>query len=442
MNEFMEIIERHENDNSTLVRQDLEDGEKIQYIEETTKTEYNEYDDNNDNNDDNNDDNDNTITTSRIRDILRTSKYYCEYCNYKCNRKFLWLQHLETKKHNDMLSDEDGKYKCNCGKGYSHRQGLHIHKKSCEIAIEQDEMQNALILSSTIKETIEEIQSNQMKETGEERIISSHVLETLMNQYKRLEGKIDEIANQPKIVNQTINQKNKVSFNINQFLKVDCKNAMNLTDFMKSLTYTTEDLMYLRKNGYVNAFKNKVVREMTYMDETKRPIHCLDMKREKYAYRENDEWHRNNYEEKIDDVIHIFTKDNEKLNALWIQSLDPTWRDNEDLNDTEVVIIHEIYKPFNRYYKNEIYKDIQRAFRQMTINKEEAVERMILRQKQERRRKEKLSQQTKKQQQQQREKKNVSTEEEDDSSNDSCSSCGTEYTYIDDDNEGDFYIGE
>ena len=27
--------------------------------------------------------------------------YYCEKCHYSCNRKFLWTQHLRSKKHNN-----------------------------------------------------------------------------------------------------------------------------------------------------------------------------------------------------------------------------------------------------------------------------------------------------------------------------------------------------
>ena len=34
------------------------------------------------------------------------SKYYCQVCDYRCSRKFLWGQHLGTRKHKLVLTGE------------------------------------------------------------------------------------------------------------------------------------------------------------------------------------------------------------------------------------------------------------------------------------------------------------------------------------------------
>ena len=64
------------------------------------------------------------------------SNYYCEKCNYSCNKYFLFKQHLNTKKHNfgqcsKMLTENMQLYKCSCGKNYKHIQSFHRHEKSC-----------------------------------------------------------------------------------------------------------------------------------------------------------------------------------------------------------------------------------------------------------------------------------------------------------------------
>ena len=70
------------------------------------------------------------------------SKYYCKICDYGCSRKFLWEQHLGTRKH--KLATEATDYQpenmqnsslhiCeHCGREYKQRSGLWRHKKKCQ----------------------------------------------------------------------------------------------------------------------------------------------------------------------------------------------------------------------------------------------------------------------------------------------------------------------
>ena len=54
---------------------------------------------------------------------------FCSQCNLTFTTKKGLKMHFNTKKH--MNSNKENKYKCRCGKSYSHRQGLHTHKKNC-----------------------------------------------------------------------------------------------------------------------------------------------------------------------------------------------------------------------------------------------------------------------------------------------------------------------
>ena len=70
-------------------------------------------------------------------DIQPSSLFYCEKCEYKCSKKRDYEKHTLTQKHisretsNNIIKNEK-KYECNCGKYFSHRQGLHVHRKSCK----------------------------------------------------------------------------------------------------------------------------------------------------------------------------------------------------------------------------------------------------------------------------------------------------------------------
>lgn len=67
--------------------------------------------------------------------IPKRVTYYCQVCELICQDKTKYETHIRTNKHKTRLQDEVArlaKYKCVCGKKYSHRQGLFVHKKVCQ----------------------------------------------------------------------------------------------------------------------------------------------------------------------------------------------------------------------------------------------------------------------------------------------------------------------
>tara|TARA_B100000900_G_scaffold119763_1_gene101116 strand:+ start:5349 stop:5762 length:414 start_codon:yes stop_codon:yes gene_type:complete len=62
-------------------------------------------------------------------------KFFCEKCDYSCNKKSEFEKHIKTIKHNTTIIQykKPTEYICNCGKIYSHRGSLHNHMKKCNI---------------------------------------------------------------------------------------------------------------------------------------------------------------------------------------------------------------------------------------------------------------------------------------------------------------------
>ena len=91
--------------------------------------------------------------------------------------------------------------------------------------------------------------------------------------------------------NNTTNSHNK-AFNLNFFLNETCKNAMNITDFVDSIKLQLNDLMEVGEIGFVDGISKIIVKNLNDLDETIRPVHCTDKKRETMYIKDEGEWQK------------------------------------------------------------------------------------------------------------------------------------------------------
>ena len=254
-------------------------------------------------------------TTNTTKKMPKNAeKYYCEKCDFTCNKKSNYEKHILTKKHkmaeyNQIQPKKCQKmpqeYSCECGKVYSHRASLYNHKKKCtyiepEVKIDEDEDENENeeddILCNTKQE--ETTENNPMTKSE-----MTNVIQTLVEQNKQLmETIIEKDKNHSIIIEKaldnigtkTINNINNVNYNINLFLNEQCKDAMNLMDFIDTIKCKLEDLEDIGKLGYVDGISKLFIENLSGMEVTKRPIHCTDLKRKSLYIKNNDEWTKDN----------------------------------------------------------------------------------------------------------------------------------------------------
>jgi hypothetical protein len=111
----------------------------------------------------------------------------------------------------------------------------------------------------------------------------------------------------------TTNNNNK-TFNLQFFLNETCKDAMNIMDFVDSLKLQLSDLENLGKLGYVDGISKIIVQNLKSLDETKRPVHCTDSKREVMYVKDENKWEKENEnKQKMRKVIKHVTHKNSKL---------------------------------------------------------------------------------------------------------------------------------
>ena len=235
--------------------------------------------------------------------------FVCEKCDYKCSKPCDFVKHNLTLKHKkddaeDILDDAKvaTKYFCECGKEYKHRQGLWKHKKKCPDIINKlnevsnDAVQNNQITPELIMSILH--QNNEFQQM-------------LIEQNKT----IIELSKNSSMTNcnNTTNSNNK-SFNLNFFLNETCKDAMNIMDFVNSIKIQLTDLENFGNLGYVQGISKIIVNNLNLLDETKRPVHCADSKREVMYIKDEDKWEKENEDKtKMRKMIKYVTHKNTKL---------------------------------------------------------------------------------------------------------------------------------
>ena len=240
---------------------------------------------------------------------LRTN-FECKLCHYYTSRKDNYIRHLSTTLHkkttqittiNNAKEEEicNKYYSCNnCEKKFNDRSGLWRHKKKC-LPTNDSTQHNTNHNQSTDNELIMML----IKENNE---LKQMMMEVIKN------GTHNTTHNTTHSNNNT-NSHNK-TFNLQFFLNETCKDAMNITDFVESITLQLSDLEKIGELGYVEGISNIITTNLKALDVTQRPIHCTDKKREILYVKDEDKWEKeNNEKKKIRKVIKRIAHKNSKL---------------------------------------------------------------------------------------------------------------------------------
>ena len=271
-------------------------------------------------------------------------RFICESCDFKCYMKCDWDRHILRRKHLANVNGNNWNFKeikkltqdelfCACGKKYQTSSGLWKHKKTClykeqsENNEEKDNEENTLYMITSLFQ-------EQLKENKE-------LKELLLEQ----NNKFLELLEAGKLgSNNTnhINSHNKTKFNLNFFLNEQCKDALNITDFVNELQVKITDLENVGKLGYVEGISKIFINGLKKLDITKRPLHCTDLKREVLYVKDQDSWEKENDEnKKIKKAIHCIGTKNIQQIPIWTKE-NPNCKDSESRkNDQYLQILNQ-----------------------------------------------------------------------------------------------------
>jgi uncharacterized C2H2 Zn-finger protein len=228
-------------------------------------------------------------------------KFSCESCGFICSKQSNYIKHISTNKHKILTNpnflvtkNATQIFECGiCKKIYKHASTLSSHKKKCS-AQEKNNSSDTKLLSELV---IELVKSN--------NDLQKQLLDTLKN-------------NNNNNVNYINSNNNNKTFNLQFFLNEQCKDAMNIMDFVNSVTLQLSDLESVGKLGYVEGISNIIVKKLNEMDVYKRPVHCSDAKREILYVKDNNIWEKENAtHSKLRRAIKYISKKNSDLLLAW-----------------------------------------------------------------------------------------------------------------------------
>ena len=213
-------------------------------------------------------------------------KFECGLCNYKSNKISEWKRHILTAKHKKNADEyaaatktQHKKLYCEtCNKEYMNRTGLWRHKKKCLTKNSDDDKNRA-------KSPEKSPESNF---SSENEIIKMLIQENV--EIKKLMLELIKKDTLSVTNNTSTNNSHNKTFNLQFFLNEECKDALNISEFVSSIKVELDDLETTGRLGYVEGVSRIMNKNLKELDVNKRPIHCSDLKREVLYIKNDDQW--------------------------------------------------------------------------------------------------------------------------------------------------------
>jgi len=251
----------------------------------------------------------------------------------------------DTKK---MPKNAAPEYICECGRLFAYHSGLWRHKKKCQISKEDAEIEK--LVTANNEPSDKEMMMMLIKDNAEMRKMMMEVIKNGTH---------------------NTNNSNNKTFNLQFFLNEQCKDAINITDFVNSIQLQLEDLEETGRLGYVDGISRVVIKNLDDMNTHKRPIHCSDSKREILYIKDNNQWikENDNKDTMIKMIKQVANKNMKKI-PEWIKA-HPDCLDSESKqNDKYLKIVsNSMSGSTEEEQKSNINKIISKVAKEVVINK-------------------------------------------------------------------------
>lgn len=291
-------------------------------------------------------------------------KFHCKICNFSCFKNSDWARHNDTSKHHRRTklngleqenADNISTFICSqCNKEYTARNSLWYHKKKCQ-GIKETDSQN---LEVTTVNNTQHLTDLVMKMIEQNQELTKQIIELAKNGGSTHNNNTN-----------MINSNNK--FNLNVYLNEQCKDAINISDFVKSLVVNVKDLEETARLGYSEGISKIFLDGLQQLDTHIRPIHCSDSKREILYIKDENKWEKESEDnEKIVNAIKHIAHKNMKMIPQWIKE-HPDYNDvNSKTNDKYFkIVMNSMSGSTEEEQKKNMNKIISNVAKEVTIMK-------------------------------------------------------------------------
>jgi len=259
--------------------------------------------------------------------------FTCNYCNYRCLKSKHFKQHLMTRKHMDEVQNQVASSAVlNELVGEDKKQlGFVVNECNDESSDNKNELIIQLLKDNESMKIFMKEQNDMLKE-----MIANHNTTTTNN-----------------IRHKNIKQK----FNINIFLNEQCKDAINMCDFIKSLKVTFHDLEITRDKSLEESVSTIMLRGLKELDVYKRPIHCTDQKRDVMYIKDEEKWEKDDGNIKLKESIDTLSK-KQMYTLKELRDSDPEIKTNDDKRDKFIVTMNHVTTPITETGGKKMIKTI------------------------------------------------------------------------------------
>ena len=112
------------------------------------------------------------------------------------------------------------------------------------------------------------------------------------NQLETNKMMVDIVKNSQGNITNTNSHNTNNNFNMNIFLNEQCKDALNIMDFVTSVKVKLKEVENVGALGYAEGIGRIFVRALNELDVYQRPIHCSDLKRETLYVKDENGWEK------------------------------------------------------------------------------------------------------------------------------------------------------
>ena len=301
----------------------------------------------------------------------KNPKFYCEHCQFKTNNKKDFSKHLATPKHQKnqngsilevLENPKTPNFECECGKKFITHSGMWKHKQKCGND-KSSKINNTKIDYKNNETSIEE------HKTFKEFMMEQHqdFKELIIQLLKK-----ETISNTNNINNiNNISNCNNKSFNLNFFLNEQCKDALNINEFVDSIKMQLSDLEEFAHIGYADGVSNIFVKGINALEVHKRPIHCSDVKREVLYIKNNNEWIKETEDKPIikNAIKRVAFKNIRQIND-WIKD-NPTCKDptTKKFDQYNKIVMNAMSGVTEQEQKDNIEKIVRNVTKAVVIDK-------------------------------------------------------------------------
>jgi len=266
-------------------------------------------------------------------------KYKCIYCPYNSTKKVNYIKHCHTKKHSNKVL-----YLPENINQYIYYECIHCNYLTADLAnkLNHEETAEHAFISHLyeIKEykcdKCENIYKHRpswqrhIKICNKETIMA--LLKTTTEMNSKLCHKIVQLETNHNIIKNTIVHNNTINnkLNIHLYLNNECKNAMNLKDFVNKITLSLEDLIYTKENGYIEGITNIFFKNLNGLEPTERPIHSIQDKKKHQVYIKDEKgWECDKKDKQLDNTINSVSAKQFHQIKNW-EATWPNWSESEE----------------------------------------------------------------------------------------------------------------